>query len=76
MSSPFIIMYQNALSVKTECNSLVEVSLRRIRNIGPEVHPIKRVDTLSKFMNSLRTSGYDHGYRFHILRGISIIALR
>ena len=38
--------------------------------MGPEAPDGERIRTLGIFMNSLRISRYDWGFRYHLLRGI------
>ena len=70
MSNPFVIMYNSAIPNSTKQSSLLQEGLRRIRNMGQNVPNLEKISVLNKFMNSLMISGYDHQYRYHMLRGI------
>ena len=70
MSSPFQVMYNSALSPKTKRSSLLQEGLRRFRNMGIGISQDEKNDVISKFMCSLKWSGYDHKFRYTLLRGI------
>ena len=70
MSSPYVNLYRSALPLKTKRNSLFQEGIRRLTNISPGVPVKERNCILSKFMNSLRISGYDKKYRYELLKGI------
>ena len=56
--------------MKIKRNSLLQEGIRRLRNISPEIDILEKNLILSRFMNSLRLSGYNHRFWFHLLDGI------
>ena len=70
MTSPYVNMYISAISAKTKGDSLLQEGLRRSRNMSDGIGEYEKKDTLSRFMNTLRISGYDNKYRFQLLKGI------
>ena len=68
MANPFVIMYRSAIPTRTKKDSLLQENFRRIRNMGSEAPDGERIMTLGKFMNSLKMSEYDWGFRYHLLR--------
>ena len=70
MASPFQIHYRSAISKRTKRDSLLQEGIRRLRNLGPTADQLEVKTILSIFMNSLMISGYDHKFRYHLMRGI------
>ena len=70
MSSPYVNMWRSAISKKTKRDSLLQEGLRRYRNMGQGVDDAEKRLVLSRFMNQLRISGFDHQYRYTLLKGI------
>ena len=70
MSSPYQIHFRSALANKSKRETLLQEGIRRLRNMGPMVEQEEKQTVMSEFMNSLRISGYDHRYRFLLLKGI------
>ena len=70
ISSPYTILYRSAVPAQVKRNSLLQEGLRRIRNYSESVTDQERNEILSKFMNSLRISGYNTKYRYELLNGI------
>ena len=70
MSSPFQIHFRSAIANRTKRDTLLQEAIRILRSSGPDANHLERKFILSKFMNSLRISGYDQVYRYHTLRGI------
>ena len=60
MTSPFCNMYRSAIPSKVKKDSLLQEGLRRLRNMGQGIGEIERNLVLSRFMNTLRISGYNH----------------
>ena len=70
MSSPFQIHYRSAIANRTKRETLLQEGIQILRNSGTDASHLERTNELSKLMNSLRISGYDQAYRYHILKGI------
>ena len=70
MSSPYQMLYTSAIPQKTKRDSLLQEGLRRLRNFSTGVPEAIKNDCMSRFMNSLRISGYDQKFRYELLKGI------
>ena len=70
VTSPYCIMYNSAISVKTKRDSLLQEGLRRIRNTCKQATQVEKRRVLGEYMNMLRISGYDVKYRYNLLNGI------
>ena len=68
ISSPFVILYKSAVSNTTKRNSLFQEGLRRFRDMSNGVSEEEKRFILSKFMNTLKESGYDLKYRYTLLQ--------
>ena len=60
ISSPYTILFQSALSTKQKRNTLLQEGLRRLRNCSPDLDRFEVNDIMSRYMNMIRISGYDH----------------
>merc|ERR1711954_544945 len=69
-SSPYTVMYQSALPAKQKRETILQEGLRRLRNCSPDLEETEVIEILTTFMNSLRISGYNHSYRYQMLKGI------
>ena len=69
-SSPYIIMYSSALPAKQKRETILQEGLRRLRNCSPDLDETEVIEILTTFMNSLRISGYNHSYRYQMMKGI------
>ena len=70
MATPYVNLHRSALSAKTKRDSNFQEGMRRLRNMSGGVKDPERNQVLTKFMNQLRISGYDHRYRYDLLKGI------
>ena len=76
MSSPYQIHFRSALARKSKRETLLQEGIRRLRNMGPDVSDLEKQTVMSKYMNSLRISGYDKNYRYILLKGILNLEVR
>ena len=76
MSSPYQIHFRSALARKSKRETLLQEGIRRLRNMGPDVSDLEKQTVMSKYMNSLRISGYDQSYRYLLLKGILNLNVR
>ena len=70
MSNPRVNLFRSAISNKTKRDSLIQEGYRRLNNCSSGISDNEKTAILSKFMNSLRISGYYAPYRFQILKGL------
>ena len=70
MTSPYQIHFRSAIPSRTKRDTLLQEGIRRLRNMGPNTENLEKEAVMSKYMNSLRVSGYDLKYRYHMIRGI------
>ena len=70
MASPYIIMAKSAVSMKVKRNVVLQEGLRRIRRTSPDIPMTSLNNTLSKFSNAMRISGYDRKFRYQAIKGI------
>ena len=70
METPYVNLHRSALSAKTKRDSNFQEGMRRLRNMSIGIPDPEKNQILTQFMNQLRISGYDHKYRFDLLKGI------
>ena len=70
IANPRVISYTSAISSRIKRDTLLMEAYRRIRNCSLGVGENIVNSFLSKYMNSLRISGYTQPYRFQILKGV------
>ena len=63
VTSLFQIMYRSALNTQTKRASLLQEGVRRFRNTSDCISYAEKAQILTKFMWSLKISGFDHKYR-------------
>ena len=69
IASPFTILERSAVSMSTKRNTIFQEIIRRIRNTSPD-HPWTTTAwTLTEYMNKLQISGYNHRFRYNVLKG-------
>ena len=66
VNSPFQILYRSALNNQTKRASLLQEGLRRLRNTSSCISDAEKSQILTRFMWSLKISGYDHIYRHRL----------
>ena len=63
-------MERSALGAKTKRNTCFQEGIRRLRAMDGMTTTEERNAVLSKYMDSLRASGYPHRYRLDVLKGV------
>ena len=69
MRSNLVIGKKSALPQSMKMRSLTQEAFRRIHNTRENLHEEFLPDTLTKFMQKLKESGYTEEDRFNILKG-------
>ena len=67
MKSPFVILVNSVVPLKTKRNSLTQEVKRRLRNCHPDVPKSEVAEVLSKFVQKMKNSGYNQRFREQVI---------
>ena len=70
VSHPMTINARSAVSMLTKRNTIYQECTRRMKNTSQDLGWKETADHLSKYMDSLRISGYNHQFRYNVLKGV------
>ena len=68
-ASKLTIMERSALGHQVKRSTCFQEGMRRLRALDPWTEEEDKVKVMAEFMNTLRVSGYNEAFRFHILKG-------
>ena len=69
VASPYKILKRSALSYSVKKSILLQEAMRRLGNISHQLPWHESVETMDRYSNMLRISGYNHWERYNFIKG-------